>query len=285
MRGRNGLSHMRKRSRQGLACLGAIAATWLAFNGGAQADGPSPLITGSIKLPDSEALAQDFLQGQMQGVIVPTRSAKLAARQPGTIITIGPDNGERFSEGDVLVAFDCRRAEAELAQVEAKLDGARARHAVQTKRVDNGSAGSLKLVEAEVLLRESEATMTLARQAIEECKIVAPYDGVVEQRIANPHETVNVRDPLLNIVATEGHEMRAFVPAHLLRSISPGDPFTFRPHADAEETLAGTIVAFGARVDNVSRLVEVRGSFEALPSYMRPGASGRLEFDSLQAGK
>ncbi|MEO0496404.1 MAG: efflux RND transporter periplasmic adaptor subunit [Pseudomonadota bacterium] len=276
---------MQERFRLAKASFLGFAALWLALMDGAQADGPSPLVTGSIKLPDSETLARDFLQGQMQGVIVPTQYAKLAARRSGTIISIGPDNGESFSAGDVLVAFDCRRAQVELAQVEAKLDGARARHEVQTKRVDNGSAGSLKLVEADVLLREAKAEMMLAKQAIEECQIIAPFDGVVDQRIANPHETVNVRDALLNVVATKGHEVRAYVPAVLLRSVSPGDAFKFMPHAGADEPLVGTIVAFGARVDNVSRLIEVRGRFDDLPDHIRPGASGRLEFERLQAAQ
>ncbi|MEN0087313.1 MAG: HlyD family efflux transporter periplasmic adaptor subunit [Pseudomonadota bacterium] len=244
----------------------------------------SPLVTGSVPLPNSETLARQFLQGQLQGVVVPTQSAKLAARNAGTIISIGPENGEFFSKGDVLVAFDCRRARAELAQADAKLDGATARYEVQRKRVENGSAGSLKLVEAEVLLREAEAAISLSRQAVQECTIIAPFDGAVEARIANPHETVNVRDPLLNIVAITGHEVRAYVPSSLLRSFTPGDFFSFIPD-EAEAPLLGKIVAFGARVDNVSRLVEMRGELQMMPDYIRPGVSGRLELGQSQAAK
>lgn len=225
-------------------------------------------------------------EARIRGLLVPMDHATIASRLDATISSIGPDNGEPFDAGDVLVTFDCGRYDAELERARAAADAAGDTLEVKRQLAGSGSASRLQAVLAEADLKRARAEVTVATSQTAQCLIRAPYAGRVVRRIANANETVGFGAALIEIAGSAGLEVRMFVPSSWLAWLAVGDRVSF----DVEETgstVEARIVATGAWIDNVSKLAEVRATVTSPAKGLVAGMSGtvRLEPQSnLAAG-
>ena len=213
----------------------------------------------------------------IRGLVVPLNHARLSSRLQATIDKIGPENGEYFKEGDVLVQFDCTSFLAERERAKAEAEAAQASYSVKKELSASGNAGMLQAVLAEADLKKAHSAVEVADKQVSDCQIRAPYDGRIVSRIANAHETVGFRDPLLDIVADRALELRVFVPSKALRSIDKGSPVELTVD-ETGERLPARVIALGAQIDNVSQLIEIRAEFTGETGRLVPGMSGNVEF-------
>ncbi len=222
----------------------------------------------------SSAAATD---ARVRALILPKRHATLASRLQATIERIGPDNGDRFLAGDVLVAFDCTGFAAELARAVAASDAARDTVTVKEELARSGAASRLQAVLARAEAKRANADVAVMQNQVTQCTIRAPYAGRVVKRVANANETVGFRDPLMEIVGDDSFEVRAFVPSAWARSLVPGARF----QVTIDETGASVeaeVVALAAWIDNISQLMEVRGRVVSETARLTAGMSGMARF-------
>ena len=230
------------------------------------------------------AWGQDFATGEtpavadhIRGLVVPLYHARLSSRLQATINSIGPETGEAFKAGDILVQFDCTSFEADRERVRAEAEAAQASLAVKRELSNSGNASKLQAVLAEAELKKTRAAVDVADKQVADCQIKAPYDGRVIERVANAHETVGFRDPLLEIVADRALELRVFVPSRALRSIDKGSQLELTVD-ETGERMPARVIALGARIDNVSQLIELRAQFSGDTQRLIPGMSGNVRF-------
>ncbi len=230
------------------------------------------------------ARSQDVVDpSHIRGLVVPLRHARLSSRLQATIDQIGPETGEAFKAGDTLVRFDCTAYRGELERVAAEAEAATASVAVRRELASKGATSKLQVQLAEAELKRTNAQVNVAAKQVADCEIVAPYDGRVVERIANAHETVGARDPLLEIVSDRDVELRAFVPSYQLRSIGIGTPLQVTVD-ETGDVLAARVIAVGARIDNVAQLIEIRAGFAADTGRLIPGMSGTVRLLTSVAG-
>lgn len=212
---------------------------------------------------------------RIRGLVVPLKHARLSSRLSATIDAIGPETGEAFKAGDALVRFDCEAYRAERERVGAEADAATVSLAVKRELASKGATSRLQVQLAEADLRKTNAQVAVAAKQVTDCIISAPFDGRVIERIANAHETVGARDPLMEIVSDHDLELRAFVPSQDLRAIAPGTPVRFTVD-ETGEVLDARVIVVGARIDNVSQLIEMRAAFSGPVDKLIPGMSGTV---------
>ena len=213
----------------------------------------------------------------IRGLVVPLYHARLSSRLQATIMRIGPETGEAFKAGDVLVQFDCTAFEADREKARAEAQAAAASLAVKRELSNSGNASKLQAVLAEAELKKSRAAVDMADKQVADCEIKAPYDGRVVERVANAHETVGYRDPLIDIVGVDALELRVFVPSRALRSIDNGSGLELTVD-ETGERLPAQVIALGARIDNVSQLIELRAKFLGDTRRLISGMSGNVRF-------
>ena len=221
-------------------------------------------------------------QMRIRGLVVPLKHARLSSRLQATIDQIGPETGEAFKAGQVLVRFDCAAYRAELDRVGAESDAAIVSLAVRRELNSKGATSRLQVQLAEAELRKTKAQVAVAAKQVTDCDIVAPFDGRVVERIANAHETVGARDPLIEIVSDHELELRAFVPSQALRSIGAGTLVQLTVD-ETGELVEARVIAIGARIDNVSQLIEMRAAFTGDVSKLIPGMSGTVRLLTTMA--
>jgi RND family efflux transporter MFP subunit len=252
-----------------------------ALGGGVRAGSGDMSVAAPI-LPGAAVLAPRG-SDRLRGLVVPRQQATIAAALPATVTAIGPENGERFAKGQVLVAFDCRINEAELGRAEAMVEAARDTLVAKSELAATGSIARLQAVLAEAELKKARAEARVAETRVAFCTIPAPYAGRVVRRIANPHETVAARDPLIEIVDDSAFEVRAFVPSAWLGRVREGMRLSLVPD-ETGERIDLSVVAVGAAIDNVSQLIELRAAVVGTPARLVAGMSGDLEFALPEGG-
>ena len=213
----------------------------------------------------------------IRGLVVPLHHARLSSGLQANIVRIGPETGESFKAGDVLVRFDCIAFEADREKARAEVDAARASLAVKRELASSGNASKLQAVLAEAELKKASAAVDIASKQVANCQINAPYDGRVVERIANAHETAGYRDPLMEIVGVDALELRVFVPSRILRDVGQGSALEFTAD-ETGERLRAEVIVLGARIDNVSQLIELRAKFLTGTLRLIPGMSGNVRF-------
>ena len=109
-------------------------------------------------------------------------------------------------------------------------------------------------------LASAEAQRDQTLYQIERTRIVAPFDGVVAERMHQPGEFIAAGEPLVRLVNDTQLEVRAQAPISVLRYVNSGAKIAVE--TDFQESLASirAIVPVG---DERSRMVELRVTLPA----------------------
>lgn len=181
--------------------------------------------------------------------------------------------GDAFRKGDILVAFDCRRYEADLKSSEAEARAQNLTYVQNKQLVSRGAAGRNDLAISEAKYEQAMAAVESLKVRLDQCRIVAPFNGRVAERHVDVHELPTANAPLLKIVKDGALDIDLIVPSQWLTWLRVGQPFSF----EVDETRTrheARIVRLGAIVDPISRTAKITGRFARPTPTVRPGMSG-----------
>ncbi len=163
---------------------------------------------------------------QTEGMVLPQTSISFSAEIAGKIVNVADDfsNGGQFSKGEVLVEIDdndyqlaITRAQANVANAKASLDLEQAKSDLARKdwvkygKKGKPSALNLNLPQvasAHAALDGANADLKLAQRNLDKTKVVAPFDGVIFNKMADVGQFVSTGMALATIASTEVAEIR-----------------------------------------------------------------------------
>ncbi|MDT7834251.1 efflux RND transporter periplasmic adaptor subunit [Aquabacterium sp. OR-4] len=211
--------------------------------------------------------------GIARGVVRATAEATLTARLSARITEMPLAEGATFAKGDLLVAFECERPQAEARAAAAAL--AAQRKQVETnEELDRFNAiGKNDLLVSKSQLDKAQAEADALNTQLRECRLQAPFAGRVMTRQARQHESVQAGAPLLRIVDTSAIEVDLIVPSQWLAWLRPGTAFVFRIDETGAQ-LPAKVQRLSATVDPVSRTMKITASFDDAAARVLPGMSG-----------
>lgn len=221
---------------------------------------------------------------------------ELSAATSEVIVAMPVERGTRVRAGDVVVQLDATITEAELAQAEAAVDGARTREAVSKRDLARAEdLGRRKVVapdeldhsrmaweEAAAALRESDARLAVARKRLADYTLASPVAGVVDQLPYDLGERVPAGAVVAVILQDETPWVRVWVPERALARLAAEAP--------AEVAIDGFARPFAGRVvevahepeftphyalterERVHLVYEARVLIAGAPAELRPGA-------------
>jgi multidrug efflux pump subunit AcrA (membrane-fusion protein) len=98
---------------------------------------------------------------------------------------------------------------------------------------------------------------------------------------AKAFESVQLGQPLLEIVNLSSIRVQLLVPSSWVRWLKPGRAFTVAIDETAESYTA-RVHRISGRIDGSSQTVEVIGRFDRLPADVLPGMIGRANFQETR---
>ena len=218
--------------------------------------------------------------GPIRGVVRPQRQATISTDFQASVAAAKFKEGDRFRKGDVLIEFDCRRHQAELAAAEAQTLEMRLALENNVTLDKYKAVGKSDLEISRARVKRTEADASGLRARLDQCKVVAPFDGRIAELGIHEHEMPAPGKPFLTIIEDQKLEIELIVPSDWLKWLKPETAFVFT----VDETLTAfpaRVSRIGAAVDPVSQTVRVMGFFDAdaAASGILSGMSGAAQFD------
>jgi len=215
---------------------------------------------------------------QVRGVLRARDQAVLSSELTGRIVEMPFADGQRFAKGDVLVRFDCSAYQAQLNASLAAARAAREELNHNKQLAELNSVGHFEVSLAEARYAQAQAESQVYQVQVKRCSVVAPFDGRVVQRRAQPHESVANGNPLLDVVNNGTLEIYLLVPSNWLSRIKSDQPFEFTPD-ETGKPLSATVKRLGARIDEGSQTLLLIGSLPAGADGLLAGMSGTAHFE------
>ena len=216
----------------------------------------------------------------IRGVVRPQSQATISTDFQASVSASKFKEGDRFRKGELLIEFDCRRHQAELAAAEAQTLEMRLalENNVTLDKYKAVGKSDLEISRARVKRTEAEASGLRAR--LDQCKVVAPFDGRIAELGIHEHEMPSPGKPFLTIIEDQKLEIELIVPSDWLKWLKPETAFVFTVD-ETQSALPARVSRIGAAVDPVSQTVKVMGFFDtdAAASGILSGMSGGAQFD------
>ena len=206
-----------------------------------------------------------------------TREAQLSSAISAEIKHLTLEEGDNFEVGDVVVEFDCQRAEAELRAAQGSVGVADAQLRVQKELQSYNAGGSLNVEIAIAELAIAEARRDMLSAETDACVVSAPFTGRVLEKLVNQYEMTTEGQPMLRVFDDTALQIELIVPSVWLRWLKPGARFDFTVF-ELEQSVPATVTSIAAAVDPVSQTVDVWGQFDDADPGVLAGMSGRALF-------
>lgn len=268
----------------------AVVAVVLSAHAASAGDGVQS-INGAERMalrepPQAESLGDDerLDSGSDDTVRVIVRtfeSAAIASEVNARIAYLPPREGDAFRKGDVLVEFDCRRTQAEHDAANATMMQAQSAYQSEQKLLEYKSTGTAAVEQAYHQLEKAKADLRLFAVRLESCRILAPFDGLVTEKLVQVHEIAQPNQPLIKIMNQTKIELVMMVPSARLSKIT-GATFPVRIDETGEVYDARVLQTTGL-IDPISQSVRVIAELVGPATGVLPGMSGSATLTDMSA--
>jgi len=258
--------------RRAAAAAFALALVALPAAGPAAAAAPAAPMADSAALPGT---------GGTRAQLVAVRHAVIASELAAKISNLPLREGQRFRQGDTLVAYDCALNRARLERATQAESAARQKLGVAEQLDKLGSISQADLVQARAAVSVAQAESGVERVMVRRCTIAAPFAGRVGETYVRAAEHVAEGKELLSIYDDSAFEVETIVPSRWLAWLKPGYPLKITVD-ETGQTHTATVARIAGTVDPVSQSVKIVGRLAndgAAGAVLLPGMSGSVRID------
>ncbi len=189
-------------------------------------------------------------------VVEADRLVDLVTKVQGRVSSVAAEEGDWVRTGQVLAELENDRERVQVRQAELRLEE-QARLLERTRAmVDEGLVSDQEYDDARSAHDLAETERDLARIALEETRIRAPFDGQVTERKVVPGQLVNMSAPLFAMADFSPLRVRVHLPETVARKVAPGQRVLVTPEA-LGETLDAAVELVSPVVDPVTSTVRV----------------------------
>ena len=247
----------------------------------AQAQSPSPT-TPAVTAQWPAALPRAAMERQdIRAQLTPRRYTTIAAEIGAKVSVIATTEGSTFSEGQVLVSFDCSLQLAQEEKAKAELESAEQTLRANLRLQELNSVGQLELDLSQSAMRKAQAELGAHKAMLAKCQVLAPFSGRVSEQKVREQQYVQAGQPLLDIIDDSVLELEFLVPSAWLRWLKTGRAFQVQID-ETQKKYPARLIRIGARVDPVSQSVKVAAAIQGKPAELMAGMSGKVLINSPQ---
>jgi RND family efflux transporter MFP subunit len=199
----------------------------------------------------------------------------IASQTRGVVTFLAVKDGSRFHKGDVLVELDCGILEAQTDRARAM---ARRQKLVQESNERLSRMQSRSQLEASLSRAEAEAASAEAlamERMLDQCRIIAPFDGRVGELMIRETQFVSEGQPLMELLNDSRLVLEFIVPSAWTSWFVPGYSFTVTID-ETGDSYQAALSYLGGKVDPVSQSIKVYAVMDGPDAWLLPGMSGTV---------
>lgn len=205
------------------------------------------------------------------GTTQPVDQTIVKARVPGRLAEVLVREGDKVTKGQVLARFEEAELQAKVNERRSALDAARAdarwtsrdrsdKESLASRNIVSQSAADLARATAEnrsSMVSVAEAQLEVAMRNLNDAQVVAPFDGVVGERLANQGESLPVDGKILALLDTSHVEIAAQMPAADVVRLRVDQPATVTLEGFGDRSFNGRITRISPTTQAGSRSIPV----------------------------
>ena len=211
------------------------------------------------------------------GAIEEESSAALSFPVAGTVARTFADEGRRVGKGHLLAELDPTSARRTFEAAEAALNQAKDACARLKQLYDAESLPEIKWVEAQTRLRQAESAYGSARKNLDDCKLYAPFTGVIGKRQAAAGETVLPGVPAMTLLRIGMVKVRFPVPEQEIGRLGTDSRLRITVAALGDRAFPAGKIEKGAVANPATHTYDVRATLSNADGELLPGMVCRVE--------
>jgi RND family efflux transporter MFP subunit len=200
------------------------------------------------------------------------RSVAITSEATGIVETVNIAPGKRVSEGDLLLQIVDDEQQVALNRARAEYPIARENAERYRNLESDAAASALEAEQAQTNYVSAQAQLRAAEVAVEQRRIVAPFDGVAGLTDIEPGDYLRAGDVVTTLDDTSSIIVEFAVPQEAAAFVNVGQDVRAAITSAANISYDGVITAIDSRVDSVSRTLRVEAQVENDNSRLIPGA-------------
>ena len=204
----------------------------------------------------------------VSGTVISQNDARIAAETDGRITWVA-DVGSRIQEGEAIARIDAADLRLDLADSEAQLDSLKSQLKYRDsslqrfqKLAASNNAAATQLDEAQSQLdmtrqeiKRAEVAIAQIKRRIEQTEVMAPFPGIVVERLVQTGEFVGRGAQVARLVDTDHREIRAQAPLSVASWLREGMQVSVEHQKLESLSPVSYVIPVG---DERSRMFEVR---------------------------
>lgn len=214
---------------------------------------------------------------EVAALIVAGEETTLSSQMAGRIRHIAVGLGDQIRKGGRLIEFDCSEQQAQLESADAEFRAARETHLARLRLQALGAAGELEVTVAAAAADKTRSQLAVRESQLAYCRVDAPFPGNVARLRVKPSESVQVGQPLIDLVNPASLKAQMFVPAAWIAWLRPGMPLTITVR-ETGQSFRARVSKLNSRVDGVSQQLELEARIEKGEGRLLPGMVGQAQF-------
>ncbi len=175
----------------------------------------------------------------LYGRTAPDKQARLSAEIAGKILETKIDKGQKVTKGQLIALIDQGDLQSQLERAKAVLSVKRQEFKAAESLKNRGLQGEVAYTNALAALTDAKASVKSVELRLEHTRVVAPFDGVVENLIIERGDFVGIGDPIATLIDLNKLVIEANVSERHIQSITTGQTATIQFINDTE--VQGTV--------------------------------------------
>ncbi len=242
----------------------------------------SSAVAGKLTSSLTTTATTAAVPNRIRVLVAADQESVLAAQMAGRIENLGVQLGAYIKAGQGLVRFVCEEQDAHMKMAKAEFYGAQQTYESKIKLQAMQSVSDLEVEQAAASAEKFKAQIQLYQAQLKLCQINAPFSGRVTKLHVKPFESVNVGQPLIEIVNDRRLKAQLNVPSNWLSWLKPGTGFSMQIEETGKQ-YTGKVLRVNGKVDAVSQSVQIEGEVIGNIEGLLPGMSGSANFpDALK---
>ena len=193
----------------------------------------------------------------VEGLLLPSAQAKLASRAKGVIEEIKRE-GDAVKKGETVMVLESDMEHLQHEQQKHILGLRSFERATSDELSEKSVISKTEVEEKRVNHEVAKVQLELAARLLEMRKVLAPFDGVVSERLRERGEAVDEFTPVVTLVSLDELYLEVFLPAARLREVKVGSPVRVSVADLSGREFAGVVAEVSPSVNPASGEFKVR---------------------------
>ena len=211
------------------------------------------------------------LTDHYSGTVEEESGSLLSFAVGGTVSRVLVSEGDRVAKGQLIATLDAEQLTHNHAAAQAAMKQAEDAYRRMEELHDKGSLPEIKWVEAQTALERAHAAEQSARKQLADCRLYAPFSGVISKKFAEKGQNVAAGTQVVKLVAVGRMKVKIAVPENEMAQITIGQKADVTIEALGGASMQGTVTEKGVAADPLSRSYEVKISLPKADRKLLPG--------------